>query len=276
MKVKLKASEAPSWQEGRVNKNWLAVCTYRLISICFLELRIIYCNYCWLSCLKEAALFKRIFWKVLNWEAITFFFKDMFKDYKSNYCPQARMSNYVKLWLKTAQLSVSSLGGSCRSRAHVAWPGKGVAPQQRWSPAGTRDRHGRWTWDHKKAGKNRWKREKGKKLGREWKWGTVGTKLALLSPWSLSTSQPDACGEELALDWGNGHTDPSGASSCPVSLCFSSGSPSRAAREKYAFIFQACLLTPTPLCSSANVWETSSGLKGNLKCACTHKTVLFL
>lgn len=51
----------------------------------------------------------------------------MFKDYKSNYCPQARMSNYVKLWLKTAQLPLSSLGGSRRSRAHVARPGQGSA-----------------------------------------------------------------------------------------------------------------------------------------------------
>lgn len=65
----------------------------------------------------------------------------MFKDYKSNYCPQARMSNYVKLWLKTAQLSVSSLGGSHRSRAHAAWPEQGVAPEQCCSPAGTQDRH---------------------------------------------------------------------------------------------------------------------------------------
>lgn len=63
----------------------------------------------------------------------------MFKDYKSNYCPQARMSNYVKLWLKTAQLSDSSLGGSRRSRAHVARLGQGVAAQHRDTGHGTRD-----------------------------------------------------------------------------------------------------------------------------------------
>lgn len=51
----------------------------------------------------------------------------------------------------------------------------------------------------------------------------MGTKLALPSPQSLGTSQPDAWGEELALALGNGHTDPSGAPSCPVFLCFPLG-----------------------------------------------------
>lgn len=92
----------------------------------------------------------------------------MFKDYKSNYCPQARMSNYVKLWLKTAQLLVSSLGGSPRSRAHVAQPGQGSA----W--AGTSLGHYggdaalREPWDRprgmsrgmKEAGKKGWGRKR--------------------------------------------------------------------------------------------------------------------
>lgn len=46
---------------------------------------------------------------------------------------------------------------------------------------------------------------------------------------------------------------PLGGLFLPWFSLFSYGSPSRAAREKYAFIFRARLLTPTPLCSSANV-----------------------
>lgn len=88
----------------------------------------------------------------------------MFKDYKSNYCPQARMSNYVKLWLKTAQFSVSSLDGS-QEQSTRGMARQGAAPGQCRSPAGTRDRHKGWTWDCRKEGKLGAKGRKGK-IGR--------------------------------------------------------------------------------------------------------------
>lgn len=109
----------------------------------------------------------------------------MFKDYKSNYCPQARMSNYVKLWLKTAQLPLSSLGGSRRSRAHVARLGQGSAR------AGTSPRHHggdaalaeMWDGHRGMSVGPQGSREKGggkgerEKSGKQWNQGTAGTPI---------------------------------------------------------------------------------------------------
>lgn len=151
----------------------------------------------------------------------------MFKDYKSNYCPQARMSNYVKLWLKTAQLPLSSLGGSRRSRAHVARLGQGSAraatsPRHHGGDAALAE-----TWDRRRGMSvgPQGSREKGGGKGERENQESNGSKGSQVppSPRSLGTSEPDACGEELALALGNRHIDPSGASSCPVFLCFPLG-----------------------------------------------------
>lgn len=180
----------------------------------------------------------------------------MFKDYKSNYCPQARMSNYVKLWLKTAQLSVSSLGGWRCSSAHVAglglgWAataGAGTSPRPLGSHSSFREMQGMST------GPRGSRRNRGKGENQEGN-GTKGPGGSRLHPHHRSLGHDLAC-----RLWG-------GAGSCfgerarrplqglflPWFSLFSYGSPSQAAREKYAFIFRACLLTPAPLCSSANV-----------------------
>lgn len=150
----------------------------------------------------------------------------MFKDYKSNYCPQARMSNYVKLWLKTAQLSVSSLGGWRCSSAHVAglglgWAataGAGTSPRPLGSHSSFREMQGMST------GPRGSRRNRGKGENQEGN-GTKGLGVVACTPITaaLGTIWPAACGEELAPALGKGHDDPSRASSCPGFLCFPMG-----------------------------------------------------
>lgn len=129
----------------------------------------------------------------------------MFKDYKSNYCPQARMSNYVKLWLKTAQLSASSLGGSHRSRAHVAQLGQGSAraPRQPGSPG--RDGRGRMSTGPQ-GGRGRWRGTKGK-IGRAVEARGRGHPHHP-SLWAHASVTP--CGKSLLLLWGRGTLTPLG------------------------------------------------------------------
>jgi len=130
------------------------------------------------------------------------------------------MSNYVKLWLKTAQLSVSSLGGSCRSRAHVARLGQGSAQAgtSLWhlgsDAAFAETLHGRRAMSMGPQGS----REEGEEGGREKKEnqqsnGSKGVRVLRAcshhpSLWAQASPMP--AGKSLLLLWGTGALTPLG------------------------------------------------------------------
>lgn len=138
----------------------------------------------------------------------------MFKDYKSNYCPQARMSNYVKLWLKTAQLSVSSLGGWRCSSAHVAglglgWAataGAGTSPRPLGSHSSFRETQGMSTGP-RESRRNRGKGENQEGNGTK---GLGGSRLHPPSPQPWARSGLPPAGRSWLLLWGKGTTTPPG------------------------------------------------------------------
>lgn len=108
------------------------------------------------------------------------------------------------------------------------------------------------------------------KSGGQWTQGTTGCPLGIPIPAAMGMSTP--AGSSCL---GRRAHRPLRGLFLPWFSLFSYGSPSQAAREKYAFIFRARLLTPTPLCSSANVRETSSGFKRQPE-MCVHAQSCFI